>query len=326
MSRDNLNGLQLTIDRRSAAPAEEQLVSQLKLAIMLGTLKEHQTLPSVREIEEQTGVGRNVVWRAYSCLAKAGTIKLQARKRAVVNSNSRHRQARELIAAGDWLTRGLLDGLKALRINPESFLRLLSHRITETFPAQSDILFAECNPSQARRFAEDISTAWQIQLPGIEFKTLRDMAKTQRFNINKVITPLYHGEEVREILKDGPAKVITVRMRWNEQLLRELRALPPRSLMAFMLEASALSGYGQALAQELTSVCPNLKVELLPWTDGIRIRRLMKSGKYKRVLLSAKLWGEVDEQVRKSPVFVQRALEIDKSSLEEVRIDAGVIL
>ena len=53
--------IDLQIRQDSPLSPEQQLVSQLKLAIMLGELKPGQTLPSVREMEGLTGLGRNVV-------------------------------------------------------------------------------------------------------------------------------------------------------------------------------------------------------------------------------------------------------------------------
>ncbi len=72
---------------------------------------------------------RNVVWRVYSKLAELGALTIVQRKRAVVSSNADPSRASELVAVYDWLGRDFLDRIRAFRVNPQSFLRYLDHRL-----------------------------------------------------------------------------------------------------------------------------------------------------------------------------------------------------
>ena len=101
------------LQRKSPITPEEQLIAHLKIAMMLGDLKPGEQLPSVRELENQLGIGRNIVWRAYSKLSESGAIILENRRRAVVNSTNQSKQAAELVQVFDWLTNELIERLRA---------------------------------------------------------------------------------------------------------------------------------------------------------------------------------------------------------------------
>lgn len=316
----------LVIDKNSLISPEEQVMAQLKIAIMLGTLKPGQALPSVRQLEKQSGVGRNIIWRAYSGLARSGAIELRRRRHAVVSSNIYEHEATALAKVCDWLGRDILKRLEALRINPHSFLRFLTQRVAEFEAAHRDIIFVECNAVQAKRFSKEISELWRVPVPGMEIKDLQGLSPVQRLQISKVLTPLYHYEEVLEVCGNVHSKVIPLRLDWNTQLIQELQALPPGSRMAFVLEKSECRDYGDALARSLNYACPKLEIEICCWRDAGETARLIHSGKYQRLLLSGVIWDEVPEETKNSPLVVQRALEINRRSLEEARIQAGVIL
>lgn len=59
---------QLTLDRSSATPLSEQLASQLRSAILTGTLQSGDRLPASRRLAEQLGASRTVVISAYEQL------------------------------------------------------------------------------------------------------------------------------------------------------------------------------------------------------------------------------------------------------------------
>ncbi len=320
------SSFRLVVDKSSAIPPEQQVGTQLKIAIMLGVLKPGQPLPSIRELEQQAGVGRNIIWRACSALAKAGVIQVRDRRRATVNSNTYHKQASDLAKVCDWLGRDVFERLEALRINPHSFVRFLTQRVAELEAAQHDITVVECNAVQARRFSQEISELWRVPVRGFVIKDVRRSSSTRRLQLSKVLTPIYHYEEVRQLCQDARSKVIGVRLDWSAELIQKLQALPAGSPMAFVLEKSECADYGDALARSLNHSCPNLKIEIFSWRNAEETHRLVESGKYRRLLLSGVIWDWVAEETRKSPLVVQRALEINRESLEEARIQAGVIV
>src|SRR6266481_9867544 len=134
-----------TLQKESPVSPEQQLVANVKIAIMLGALKPGERLPSVRQLETHLGIGRNVVWRAYSKLAESGAITIENRRRAIVNFTNHSKQSAQLVQVFDWLAKDVIERVRALRIHPQSFQRFLSHRMQELDLLARDVVFVECN-------------------------------------------------------------------------------------------------------------------------------------------------------------------------------------
>lgn len=321
-----LNPIEFKIRQDSSISPEQQLIGHLKIAMMLGTLKPGQPLPSVRQMESQTGVGRNVIWRAYSKLAESGALTIEKRRRAVVSSDFHPEKAAELVQLFDWLGRDVLERMRALRISPQSFLRFLNHRTQNSEMLRRDIVFVECNQFQSDRWAGEIAGIWELLVPGVEIRTLKKMKFEERMQFKTVLTPLYHHEEVLELFRNPYTQVVPLRLAWNSEVIEDLESLPKDSVMAFILEESECAGYGDPLARELNAVCPNLHIQVISWKSSRQVKTLIESGKISRALLSGIVLEAADDSIRNSPVVVQKALEIDRRSLEEARIHAGVVL
>ncbi|HEV2386461.1 MAG TPA: GntR family transcriptional regulator [Candidatus Acidoferrales bacterium] len=315
-----------TLQRKSPLSAEQQLVAHFKIAVMMGDLQPGEQLPSVRQIEKDLGIGRNVVWRAYSKLAESGVITIENRRRAVVNTNNHSKQAAELVSVFGWLADDVLDRLRALRVHPQSFARFLSLRLQELDWFPRHLVFVECNKLQARRWAQEVSGIWDLPVPGIEIRALRDLPEPDRRQFRTVLTPLYHHDEVKEIFSDPLTNVVPLRLKWQSERIREWRALPPGSRMIFVLKRFECLGYGDPFARELNSLCPNLRVEVLSFKNSAQVKSLLKTGRFAAAFLSGSVREAVDQEVLESPLVVRDALRIDERSLAEARIRAGVVL
>jgi GntR family transcriptional regulator len=315
-----------TLQKGSPVSSEQQLVANVKIGIMLGALKPGEKLPSVRQLETQLGIGRNVIWRAYSKLAESGTLTIENRRRAVVNSHSRREEAAELVKVFDWLARDVIERIHALRINPQSFQRLLNLRVQELLVKSKDIVFVECNETQAENWSSEISQAWGLPVTGMVIKSVRALPEEERAKFKTVLTPLYHYEDVSELFLNPYTRTIALRLKWDRQRIREWRALPEGSVMALILEKSECQGYGDPFGRELKMLCPNLRVQVIPFKDNAQVRSALNSGKYARAFLSGPVLEAVGEETRKSPRIVRRALRVDRDSLKDAQIEAGVVL
>jgi GntR family transcriptional regulator len=315
-----------TLQKGSPVSPEQQLVANIKIAIMLGALKPGEKLPSVRQLETELGVGRNVIWRAYSKLAESGALTIENRRRATVNSHSRREEAVELVKVFDWLARDVIERIHALRISPQSFQRLLSHRIQELDLQSKDIVFVECNAIQAENWSSEISQVWGLPVTGMVIKSLHEVPAEERANFKTVLTPLYHYEDVAKLFTSPYTRTIPLRLKWDQSKIREWRALPDGSAMAFILQKSECLGYGDPLGRELETLCPNLGIQVIPFKSNPQVRNVLNSGTYARAFLSGPVLELVDEDIRKSPRIVTRALRVDSDSLKDAQIQAGVLL
>ncbi len=75
----------LKIDFESEKPIYTQLMEQIIEGVALGTIKEGEALPSVRQMAEDIGINLHTVNKAYALLKSEGYIKLDRRKGAVIN-------------------------------------------------------------------------------------------------------------------------------------------------------------------------------------------------------------------------------------------------
>lgn len=66
--------MQIIINNSSMQPIYEQIVNQIKVAIMQGNIKENQMLPSVRSLAKELRVSALTVKKAYDALEEQGFI------------------------------------------------------------------------------------------------------------------------------------------------------------------------------------------------------------------------------------------------------------
>ena len=66
--------MNILINNSSMQPIYEQIVGQIKAAIMQGTLKEDQMLPSVRSLSKDLRISALTVKKAYDTLEQEGFI------------------------------------------------------------------------------------------------------------------------------------------------------------------------------------------------------------------------------------------------------------
>ncbi|MFN7931405.1 MAG: GntR family transcriptional regulator [Blastocatellia bacterium] len=301
-------------------PPEQQVVTQLRLAIMIGVLQPGQKLPSVRDVESQTGVGRFIIWKAYSKLADSGLVTLENRRRAVVASHGKRENANRLLDVCDWLARDVLSRAQSLRINPRAFVRYLHHIVEEAQQPAQDVVFVECNSAQANRWSAEISSLWGLPVPGLEFKDIRALTPDERTKFRVVLTPLFHQEEVSELFQHPNTQVITLHETWNEEALQELRTLRKGRQVGLVLEEFECSAYGDALARELNHQCPNLKVKVIPLQRTEQAQELVEAGQFERLFLSGPVQERVNTNIKESKIVMTRLMDLDRGSLEEARI------
>ena len=77
--------MKIIINNSSMQPIYEQIVSQIKSAIMCGELKEEQALPSVRTLSKELKVSALTVKKAYDSLDEEGFIVTVHGKGSFVN-------------------------------------------------------------------------------------------------------------------------------------------------------------------------------------------------------------------------------------------------
>lgn len=81
------------IDFTSSEAIYMQLRNQIILGIAQETIKDGESLPSVRQLADELGVNMHTVNKAYSILRNDGYVRLDRRKGAIVSVSVESRQA-----------------------------------------------------------------------------------------------------------------------------------------------------------------------------------------------------------------------------------------
>ena len=76
--------MEFYLDKSSSTPVANQIQEQIKLAVMMGIFRDGDTLPSIRDIEKQTGINRSQIHKAYLGLRQSGLLVLTRGKGTVV--------------------------------------------------------------------------------------------------------------------------------------------------------------------------------------------------------------------------------------------------
>ena len=74
----------IEIDFNSSEALYIQLLNQIIMGIATSTIREGDTLPSVRQLAENIGINMHTVNKAYSVLKQEGFLQLDRRKGAVI--------------------------------------------------------------------------------------------------------------------------------------------------------------------------------------------------------------------------------------------------
>ena len=123
--------MDFVLDKHSALPAHAQIQEQIKLALLLGRLRPGDTLPSIRDVEKDVGISRNIVRKAYLHLQSSGILDLRHGKGVLVEKNLSYSHHGKIQQETESLSRELIVRLRKSGISPSAFARYLYQKARE---------------------------------------------------------------------------------------------------------------------------------------------------------------------------------------------------
>lgn len=316
------------LHKASSTSPQDQLYDQIKFAIGVGRLRPGDALPSVRELEEELGIGKNTIWRVYQQLGSAGLLTLRQGQGARVNSKIPEVNYGEKLRQCEMLSRQTAEQALKWGINPVSFGRYYQQYIAKETADVPALIFAECNKTETELFANQISELWDIEVAGVPIDDLRDLFANKRIRRGpSVLTNLYHMEEVRGILRHTRCEVIGLHFIWDRKMLRAIDGLKPPADVLFVFNDDDQPRYGNLVFKEFMSLVGERRITLaLKEVSGVGdLETLCKSRKYDHIFFSNRLWHQVPPQIRKFPFVGRPTLRLDPRSLESARAKVGAI-
>ncbi len=321
--------MKFVVQRANSIPPHAQLRDQIKWEIALGRLRPGDTLPSVRDLQNELGIGKNTIWRVYKQLEKAGLLVLRQGKGVRVNTNVPITESKGKLDRCERLCNRTLQKVVREEIHPMSFLRYLQQYMIKTMGEGPDLVFTECNKTETEVFSQQISGLWGADVKGILLDDLRTQLvhKSTRRETTKVLTNIYHLDEARNVLKGSGVEVIGLSFRWDRRMLKAIEDMKEPATVLFVFADPDKHRYGNLIVEEFRSLVRGRRITTaLKRMSEIRdLRGLCRSRRYDLIFFSNRLWHRIPGEIKKFRFVARPTMQIDPTSLEQARERVGVI-
>jgi GntR family transcriptional regulator len=316
--------MEFYIDGNSSTPVAIQIQEQIKLAVMMGVFRSGDTLPSIRDIEKQTGINRSHIHKAYLALKRSGLLLSTRGKGTIVTAAIK--SPRTIHENCHKLSRTIISKVRQMGLSPMAFSRYLIRYAQENERHIPFIIYVDSHPEMAARTAEEISQLWHVPVIGVAYRNLMSMLRKHPGRA-KILVNHLTCDYVRSMISRNKSDVIPIELNTAEQAAKMIEKMKPNStVVAFHMPQPA---------HRLRFILGGLRKMMEP--RGIRMtscsirsmshfRALIKRSRYDYYLVGPAVRGEVPHEMQKDPRILQIHPQIEPASLESARIRAGVII
>jgi GntR family transcriptional regulator len=316
--------MEFYIEKHSTTPVVSQIEEQIKLAVMMGTFRSGDTLPSIRDIEKQTGVNRSQIHKAYLSLRRSGLLVLTRGKgTVVVTATDTPRSFNENCSK---LSKKIISRSRQLGISPTAFARYLSRQAQEDERRIPLLMFIDIRQEVAEQRAAEISQLWQVPVIGMALDALKT-AIAQGSVRQKILTSHIMYEPVRALFQKRKPPIIPIKVRYSEQTLKRLQKIQPdASVLVVLLPQPA--NRAEFLVSQVRNALksPKTQISWAPVSNQSDFKALMKNSPHDYYVVGPGAIGEIPRPLREEPRIIQLTAHLDPSSLESARIRAGVVI
>src|SRR5690349_197724 len=199
--------MDFVLDRHSALPPHSQIQEQIKLALLLGRLRPGDTLPSIRDVEKQVGVSRNIVRRAYLELQSSGILDLRHGKGVLVEKHLSYNHHARINQESETLSADLIHKLRKAGICPSAFARYFYQHARDEEIATPFLVFVDATKRLAAERAARISAVWQMSVPSLSLEELAAMERPRLQTLCKILTNYLRLDQVKQITHSTKVEV-----------------------------------------------------------------------------------------------------------------------
>lgn len=312
------------IEKHSSTPVSKQIEEQIKLAVMMGIFRDGDTLPSIRDIEKQTGINRSQIHKAYLQLRKSGLLVLTRGKGSVITTATDYPQS--VTENCRKLSETVLSKVRRLGISPTAFARYLSQHALETEREEPFIIYIDTQRDIAVQQAAEISKMWRVPVSGMEFKDLKTIAGKDPGQ-HKILVNHVMCDFVRSLLPGKKTSVIPIEVHNSPETIRKLAKIKPNCSVKLLTlpHPSHRVQFMITQTQELIK-SPGVKITPVTIRNTKALIKLLKNTEYDYCILGPALRGEIPVEMRGDPKIIPMDPKFDPASLEIARIHAGVII
>jgi DNA-binding transcriptional regulator YhcF (GntR family) len=316
--------MEFYIEKHSSTPVINQIEEQIKWAVMMGIFRNGDTLPSIRDIEKQTGVHHSQIHKAYLSLRRSGLVVLTRGKGSVISTATD--TPRSIGQNCTKLSQQVIAKARQMGLSPTAFARYLSRQAQESERILPLITYLDDHRDIADKTAAEIAQLWQVPVRGLTYQELKTVAAkegpAQRILVNHIMY-VY----VCELLPKMKSAIIPVEVRISDQTMKLMAGIKPNATMLLLHQPqpSHRLHYMVAQIQEMLQ-STGVKISSRDIREVSDLGVLLSSSKYDYYLIGPAVRGDIPQELRKSPRVFPINPQLDAASLEAARIRAGVVI
>ena len=307
-------------------PAPVQIEEQVKVALAFGKLRPGDLLPSIRALEDQLGVGRMLVRKAYQRLEAAGLVSILHGRGAVVTGQSP--ADGHVATKADELIQRVLADVRREGLDPVTFARLLHQRLLAEDARAPRILYVDSSDVLARQLGLQIQQALGVHVKAVGLSSLRRYRSVVSRD-TQVLVDYYYLADVRKLLSRRAGGIHPVSWDYDAAFVERLRSLRQGAGVLLLFNRSSLKEQGTLLAIDalLDRVKEReLKVTFKAVEDVPSIPRLARSD-YAAIVVSNRVWDDHAGVLERDPErFWRLSSRLNLKSLDPIRMRLGFVL
>jgi DNA-binding transcriptional regulator YhcF (GntR family) len=316
-----VGGVEFYLDKHSTVA---QIEEQIKLAVAMGAFKNGDRLPSIREVEKQTGVNRGKIHRAYLSLKRSGLLVLTGRRGAVIAAPARSDRSTNQKCLQ--LSKSTIHKARQYGIPPVVFARYLSRKAQESERSEPFIAFVDDVREVAERRAQEIARLWQVSVIGMTVRQLKD-ALHKGSVPRKILANHLRRDRIRSMVSSKKIDVIPIEVAYTEQTIKDLAAIKANSSVLRVLAPPYVKNARFIIARLQNWVrAPGVKISWISARNLLHIKQLLNGSQYDCVIMDPGVLSAVPDKLLRNPRILLVRLQLSPASLEAARIRAGVII
>ncbi len=313
-------------DASTRIPAHVQLEEQVKVALALGKLRPGDVLPSIRHVEDEIGVGRMLVRKAYQRLQDAGLLRIIHGRGAVVTGQARANG--RLMAKAEAVIHRLIPELQREGLDPVTFSRLLHQRLLDDDARAPRLLCVDSSEVLAAELGRQIQEILGVHVRTVGVARLRRTRKTVTPE-TQVLVDYYYLPDVRGILAGRTSGIYPIALDYDPAFIERVSSLPLGSSILLLFYESSLKETGTLLAIDalLDRVKDRkFKVDTKALETAGPLEKILRS-RYDAVIVSNRVWDAHAALLEEHPgKFLRLASRVNQQSLDAIRDRLGFVL
>ncbi len=317
--------MEFFIEKHGSSLVVRQIQEQIKVAVSMGVFRRGDTLPSIRDVERQTGINRGLVHKAYLGLRRSGLLTLARGKGTIVSTDTP--SSPEMTEKCRQWSVDIASRARKAGISPTAFARYFSHQAQEDERNAPFIAYVDRNKQDATENAQQISQLWQVPVAGLTIQELTEEAREWPRAARKVLVNYFFSDHVKSLLPGRNIDVIPIATRGSAQTAKALARIKPNSsvLLVIPREVSAHASFILAQFPKLIA-SRGVEISHVSAHNVRNFEKMFHNSRYDRFLLSPGTHEKVPRELRSNPRILLMRMELDPASVEAARIRAGVVV